>query len=277
MKTADRGQLFGEFLGVAGRTAVVTGGGVNIGRAICLRLGLLGVKTAVVYNSSDKSARAICEIITSAGGTASAFQADVSSEESVRALFESVVKDDRFGRVDILVNNSGVFSVSEQTGLAAAEWQRIFDINVKGIFLCSREAVRIMKKQPLLEGCSSRGVIVNIASINALHPGFGGTAHYDAAKGAVQAYTRSLAAELGPDAIRVNAAAPGLVDSEGLRHTAAGLAEMVEKRTPLSDSQQPDKLVSAQDVADTVLYLSSSLSSAVTGETVVVDRGYLLS
>ena len=267
----------GAGLGLAGKTAVVTGGAVNIGRAISLKLSVLGVKVVVVYNSSSGPALELCKEINNSGGTASAFQADVSDEQSVAALFKSVVKDDRFGRIDIMVNNSGVFSIYGQTELPAEEWRKIFDINSMGTFLCSREAARLMKVQEPYGNCRQKGCIINIASINALHPGFGGTVHYDATKGAVYAFTRSLAAELGPAAIRVNAVAPGLVDSEELRKNSAELAGMVEKRSPLGDAGRADIMVKAEDVANTVVYLASDLSSAVTGETVVVDRGYLLS
>ena len=124
-----------------------------------------------------------------------------------------------------------------------------------------------------MKGC---GAIINIASINAIHPGFGNTAHYDATKGAVYAYTRSLAAELAPQGIRVNAIAPGLVESDGLRREAAALAETVEKRNPLKLPSGTATLVEAGNVADAAVFLASNLASAVTGETLVVDRGYLL-
>ena len=266
----------GGCLGLAGKTAVISGGAVNIGGAISRALASYGVKTVIVYNSSSDSADSLVEEISAAGGTAAAFQADVSDEQSVEALFSRVEGDKRFGRIDIMVNNSGIFSMSDQTKLPAAEWQRLFNVNTLGTFLCAREAAKLMKKQQPGQDETYRGAIINIASINALHPGFGSTVHYDATKGAVYAFTRSLAAELGPSGIRVNAVAPGLVDSEGLRETAAPLAEMVEGRNPLLGADGSRKLVAASDVADTVVYLASRLASAVTGETVVVDRGYLL-
>ena len=113
-------------------------------------------------------------------------------------MFEAVAADERFGNPDILVNNSGIFSMSEQTELPAAEWQRLFNINAMGTFICAKEAAKRMKGAEPADGKGSRGVIINIASINAIHPGFGMTVHYDATKGAVYSFTRSLAAELGP-------------------------------------------------------------------------------
>jgi NAD(P)-dependent dehydrogenase (short-subunit alcohol dehydrogenase family) len=207
--------------------------------------------------------------INNNGGTAEAYRVDISKEKAVEALFEKIASDPRFGRIDILVNNSGIFSSSLQTELSAAEWQRLFDVNVKGLFLCSREAARQMQT-------TGGGVIVNLASINALHPGFGMTAHYDATKGAVAAYTRSLAAELGPLGIRVNAVAPGLVDSAGLRASSPELADMVEERNPLRNRAGKSSLVHAEEVADAAVFLASHMARSITGEILVVDRGYLL-
>ena len=267
---------FGTSLGLAGKTAVITGGAVNIGRAVTLKLASLGVKTIIVYNSSTAEALELSKDINFSGGTAYILQADISDENEVESLFNRIKEDERFGKVDIMVNNSGIFSISEQTDLPASEWQRLFNINTMGTFLCSREAAKLMKQQESSSQQRFRGVIINIASINALHPGFGRTVHYDATKGAVYSFTRSLAAELGVYGIRVNAVAPGLVDSEALRSESGALAETVEKRNPLLTADGKQALVTAADVADTVVYLSSDLASAVTGETVVVDRGYLL-
>ncbi len=276
MKHLNLNSGMGENLNLAGKTAVITGGAVNIGKAVSTRLSTLGVKTVIVYNHSAAEAVELSKEINFSGGTSAAFQADISDEFQVEALFKSISQDDRFGRVDILVNNSGVFSLSEQIDLPASEWQRLFNINVMGTFLCSREAAKLMKMQPVLEDGNCRGSIVNIASINAVHPGFGKTVHYDATKGAVLSFTKSLAAELGPEGIRVNAVAPGLVDSATLRKDSAPLAEMVETRNPLASPDGTSRLVETGDIADTVVFLVSNLSTSITGEMITVDRGYLL-
>ena len=267
---------FGEAVGLAGKRAVITGGAGNLGGVMCRRLGAAGVKIALVYRSSGEAAAEVVEEINASGGTAAAFGADVSDEDAVVRLFAEVGSDERFGGVDILINNSALFSVCEQSGLAAAEWERIFAANALGTFLCSREAAKMMQREKSPKKFRCRGTIINISSTNALHPGFGGTAHYDASKGAVTAYTRSLAAELGPAGIRVNAVAPGLIDSAGLRRGASSLAEDVERRSPLADSQGAKHLVSAADAADAVMFLASDLAGSITGEVLVVDRGYLL-
>jgi len=264
-----------DFLGLTGQTAVISGGAVNIGKAISLRFAGAGAKTVIIYNSSSGPADELVSEIEAFGGTAAAFKADVSDERQVKILFEQIASDIRFGGVDIMVNNSGIFSMSRQAELPSDEWQKVFDVNVKGLFHCCREAARRMHGPN--SGKGHRGVIVNIASINAFHPGFGLTAHYDATKGAVVAYTKSLAAELGAEGIRVNAVAPGLVDSDSLRNYSAELAARVEQRNPLKAAGGENRLVSADDIAGAAVFLASDMAESITGETLVVDRGYLLS
>jgi NAD(P)-dependent dehydrogenase (short-subunit alcohol dehydrogenase family) len=186
------------------------------------------------------------------GEALSVFALDVLLEASVAILFESL------DSLDVLVNNSGVFTVGEQESLSVDDWDKVFDTNVKGLFLVTRMAIPLLKK-------SDAGSIINVASINAFHPGFGGTAHYDASKGAVVSYTKSLSAELGP-CIRVNAIAPGLLDAPYLHGDNDSIRKKFENRAILK------RLVQSSEVADCALFLSSA--SAITGEVVVVDCGY---
>ncbi len=241
-----------------GRTALVTGGAVNIGRGIVEAFHGAGARVAVGYHSHEEDAR---DVASSLGGNAHAVSIDVCSETSIEAAIAEV--ESRFGGLDILVNNAGIFSLLPQSELSTEEWDKIFKVNTRGVFLGAKAGAAAMRKR-------GGGAIVNIASINGFHPGFGNTAHYDASKGAVVAYTRSLAAELAPDKIRVNGVAPGLVDSEGLREFFPDLATMVEERTPSKT------LTTAKDVAQTVVFLASPAAQQMTGETLVVDGGYLL-
>jgi len=240
----------------------VTGGAVNIGRAVTLRLASAGASLAVIYHSDREEAEKLESELEESGVKHLLIRADLRKEKEIITAVEKTAK--HFGRIDILVNNAGVFGLSEQSTLSAKDWDYVFDLNVKGLFLMSREVLKTMEKH------GKGGSIINIASINGLHPGFGLTAHYDAGKGAVIAYTKSLAAEVAGKGIRVNAVAPGLVDSETLRKEAPVLAAKTEKRTPLQ------KLTAPEDVADTVLFLASSAAAQITGETIIVDGGYLL-
>lgn len=246
-----------------GKVAIVTGGAINIGKAISETLALAGAKVAIVYHHSETEANELSQQLDHAGMEHKIFNANLCEETEVIQMVEAVVE--HFGRIDVLVNNAGIFDLAMQHKLEKKGWDSVFDLNLKGLFLVTREVLKTMMKQA--EG----GVIVNIASINGMHPGFGRTAHYDATKGGVIAYTRSLAAEVAEFGIRVVAVAPGLVDSENLRKYAPQLAEMVEKRTPLKRIAKPE------DVANTVLFLASEAASHITGEIVTVDGGYLLS
>ncbi len=238
--------------------ALVTGAAVNIGRGIAAGLAEAGARVAIGYHSHQTEAEALADQL---GDHGFAVALDVESEESIaRAMAQT---ESHFGGLDVLVNNSGIFSLFPQSELSADEWDRIFRVNVRGLFLTSKAAAPLMEKR-------GGGSVVNIASINGFHPGFGHTAHYDASKGAVVAYTRSLAAELAPHKIRVNGIAPGLVDAEDLRLHFAELAEMVENRTPLK------KLTTTDEIADLAVFLASPASRQITGETIVIDGGYLL-
>lgn len=251
-----------ELLSLKGKTAVITGGVVNIGKAISLRFAEAGANVAIIYFHSGNEIKELSVALKKLGAEYLMIKANLSDEKEVKSAFKQIAE--HFGSIDVLVNNAGIFGLSLQEDLSAEEWDNVFDLNVKGLFICSKEAIKDMKKK------QAGGVIVNMASINGLHPGFGQTAHYDASKGAVIAYTKSLAAEVASAGIRVNAIAPGLVDSEGLRAYAGELAQMVEKRTPLQ------KIASHEDIANAALFLASTISSHITGEVIVVDGGYLL-
>jgi 3-oxoacyl-[acyl-carrier protein] reductase len=175
---------------------------------------------------------------------------DVTSGDGLQAL--SAV-----GSVDVLVNNSGVFESYTEKEIPLSAWDKVFDVNIRGLH-------RVVQR--LLPVFAPSGAIVNIASINALHPGFGKTVSYDASKGAVVAYTQSLAAEIAP--IRVNAVAPGLLDAPYLHAEGNTVREQFESRALLG------RMVKPEEVAQAVLFEAEN--TAMTGQVIVVDCGYLM-
>jgi 3-oxoacyl-[acyl-carrier protein] reductase len=242
-----------------GKVAVVTGASKGIGASIARHLAAEGAAVVVDYVSSRADAERVVAEITRAGGRAIAVQADVARPADVTRLFAEAVN--AFGRVDVLVNNAGVYEFRPLGDITEEHFHKLFDLNVLGLLLASREAVRHFG----IEG----GSIVNISSIaSTLSPADASV--YSGTKAAVDAVTRSLAKELGPRNIRVNAVNPGMVETEGVH--AAGLDQsdfrkQVEAKTPLGRIGQP------RDVAPTVVFLASEDSGWMTGESLVIAGG----
>ena len=218
------------------KKVLVTAGRSNLGKAI--RKAFSDVGYEVFYTVSS----------TSKADTPEAIYADLTDEDSVVSALS------RFEKLDVLVNNAGIFTEGNTESLTSADFDKVMDINVRGLFLVTRTLL------PALTKCD--GSIVNIASMNALHPGFG-TSHYDASKGAVAAYTASLAEETG---LRVNAVAPGLIDVEGLHGTE------LEKRWA-SHTVRP-RMMEPAELASIVLFLAES--TGIYGQTILADNGYCL-
>ena len=242
-----------------GKVAVVTGASKGIGAAIAKQLAAEGSKVVVNFASSREGADRVVSEIRKSGGQAIAVQADLSKEDDVVRLFAEAKKE--FGHLDILVNNAGVYQFAPLDQIDAAHFRWHFDVNVLGLLLASREALSLF---PAEGGC-----IINISS--AVSTGrFPGAAVYSATKGAVDALTRALAAELGPRKIRVNTINPGMVETEGV-HTAgvAGseLQTHVESLTPLGRIGQPE------DISGAAVFLASSDSSWITGESFFISGG----
>jgi len=242
-----------------GKVAVVTGASKGIGASIARHLAAEGAAVVVDYVSSRADAERVVAEITRAGGRAIAVQADVARPADVTRLFAEAAK--AFGRVDVLVNNAGVYEFRPLGDITEEHFHKLFDLNVLGLLLASREAVRHFG----IEG----GSIVNISSIaSTLSPADASV--YSGTKAAVDAVTRSLAKELGPRNIRVNAVNPGMVETEGVH--AAGLDQsdfrkQVEAKTPLGRIGQP------RDVAPTVVFLASEDSGWITGESLIIAGG----
>ncbi|MEO8696124.1 MAG: SDR family NAD(P)-dependent oxidoreductase [Acidimicrobiales bacterium] len=256
-----------ELVSLRGRVAVITGAGSGIGRACALRLAQAGA-SIVAGDVHGGAAEDTAARVRDAGGNAIAVTVDVRDDEQCRALASEAVT--ALGQIDIVVNGAGIFPPTPMFDMTVEAWDRVLDINARGTFLVSRACATHMKG----------GAIVNIASKSAIQPTVG-LAHYAASKGAVVMLTKSLALELAPLRIRVNAIAPGAVDTEGAMATAAAFAESagvdlseIKKaycaRNPVGRECEPD------EIARVALFLASPLSSYVNGETILTDGGHLL-
>jgi 3-oxoacyl-[acyl-carrier protein] reductase len=244
---------------LAGKVAIVTGASKGIGAGIAKALSTEGASVVVNYALSRKGADRVLAEIADAGGNAIAVQAAVSDPEEVKRLFTETKK--AFGKLDVLVNNAGVFKFEPFEAITVAEFRRQFSINVLGPMLTLQEAIR----QFGFEG----GRVINISSLAGSHS-MPNAALYSATKAAVENLTQGLSAELGPRNIRVNAIAPGYTRSEGTE--AAGL--LSEERIKRYVSVTPlGRLGEPQDIAAVAVFLASDASSWVTGETIRVGGG----
>ncbi|MEO2139180.1 MAG: SDR family NAD(P)-dependent oxidoreductase [Thermoleophilia bacterium] len=253
-----------DLMRLDGRVALVTGAGRGIGRAIAMRLAEAGAAVAVADLDAD-AALQVTEAVRAAGGTAEAAPADVSDEADVKTLVRAC--GEQMGGLDVLVNNAGIFPMRPVLEMATADFDRVLSVNLRGAFLCTREAALAMVEQ------GRGGSIVNVTSVDALHPSMVGLAHYDASKHGMWGFTKNVALELAPHGIRVNAVAPGGVLTEGVREMGAGTDEVVAafaERVPLQRMGDPD------DIARAVLFLAVPMSAYMTGSQVVVDGGLLL-
>ncbi|MGI2336573.1 MAG: 3-oxoacyl-[acyl-carrier-protein] reductase [Dehalogenimonas sp.] len=244
---------------LAGKTAVVTGAGRGIGRAVALQLAAEGA--AVVLNSLSDSADKVAAEINLAGGTAVAVRGDVSRTDDVAALINAAVTS--FGRLDILVNNAGITRDNLLLRMNEEDWDTVLDTNLKSVYLCCRAALK-----PLLKSRGS-GRIINISSIIGLS-GNAGQANYAASKAGIIGLTKSLAKELASRQITVNAVAPGFIVTDMTAGMSEEAREALVKRIPLGSLGTPE------DVAATVVFLASEEARYITGQTLTVDGGMTL-
>ncbi len=241
-----------------GKVAVVTGASKGIGAAIARALAQEGAAVVVNYASSRAGAEAVVDAISAAGGKAVAIQGDVTKAAEARGLIEAAVA--RFGRLDVLVNNSGVYEFAAIEEVTEEHYRRLFDVNVLGVLLTTQAAAR-----HLGEG----GSIVNISSVAATLP-VPTASVYSGTKGAVNTISSVLANELAPRKIRVNVVSPGYVVTEGTRAAGVTGSEMeagMVAQTPLGRAGQPD------DIAGVVAFLASDDARWVTGEVINVGGG----
>jgi 3-oxoacyl-[acyl-carrier protein] reductase len=243
-----------------GKVAVVTGASKGIGAAIAKALGAEGASVIVNYSSSKAEGEKVAKEIASDGGKAIALQANVAKATEIERLFAEAKK--AFGRLDILVNNAGIYEFGPLENLTEEHFHKQFNLNVLGLLLASQAAAKQFD--------GDGGTIINISSVVSTLAIPGGSV-YSGTKGAVDAITRSLAAELAPKKIRVNAIRPGMVETEGTHSGGimeSDMRKQVEAQTPLGRIGKP------QDIASMAVFLASTDSSWMTGETLLISGGY---
>ena len=243
---------------LAGQVALVTGASRGIGASIARELAQAGAKVVVNYASSPAAAEAVVAEIQAAGGQAWAHQANVAEEDQVEALVKAVLEKE--GRLDVLVNNAGITRDGLLMRMKSADWQSVIDLNLSGVFLCTRAVSRAMLK-------ARSGRIINITSVVGLM-GNPGQANYSAAKAGVIGLTRSSAAEFASRGVTVNAVAPGFIESD---MTAELDKEPILKAIPLGRMGQPS------EVARAVRFLAADPAAAyMTGQVLQVDGGMVM-
>ena len=244
---------------LAGQVAVVTGASRGIGRAVAIALAAAGAQVVVNYARSSTAADEVVAEIVTAGGSAVAIQADVSQADQVDGLINGTLK--QFGRVDVLVNNAGITRDTLLLRMKLEDWQAVIDLNLTGVFLCTRAVAKIMLKQ-------RSGRIMNIASV-AGQMGNPGQANASAAKAGVIGFTKTVAKELASRGITANAVAPGFIETD--MTDDLGNTDEIRKFIPLGRFGQPE------DIAGMVRFLAADPAAAyITGQVFNVDGGMVM-
>jgi 3-oxoacyl-[acyl-carrier protein] reductase len=248
-------------LKLSGKRALVTGGGRGIGRAICLLFGRLGAQVAVNYLQDARAARETADAVRAAGGEAFEVQADVSDPDAAERLVSDAVR--RFGALDVLVVNHGIWKRAPIDAMTAEQWDETLAVNLRGAYAVCHHAARHMIPR-------RGGAMVLIASTSGQR-GEAHYSHYSATKGALLSFTKSLAVELAPHGIRVNGVAPGWVETDMTREALAGPGSAQALRAiPLGRAGRPE------EIAGPVAFLASDLASYVYGEILSVNGGAVM-
>lgn len=262
-----------KLLSLSGKVAVVTGGAMGIGRGIVSRLAEAGAKV-LIADTNEEAAQETAQKLSSNSWEVEMVRTDVSNEEDVKRM--AGVCQDKFGSIDILVNNAGIYPSEPLAKMTGADFEKVMHINLRSVFLTTKYVSEVMKQQ------GRGGKIINITSVDAIHPSMVGLAHYDASKHGVWGFTKNSALELAPYNIWVNAIAPGGIQTPGVSAMQTGApqasAELLKKQTEAFMAKIPmRRMGEPDDIGKVALFLASDLSSYMTGEQVVVDGGVLLS
>ncbi|MTI47696.1 3-oxoacyl-[acyl-carrier-protein] reductase [Sporosalibacterium faouarense] len=243
-----------------GKVALVTGGSRGIGKAIALKLASLGAKVVINYSSSDVKAKEVVEEIKGLGSDALAVKANVAKMDETKNLIEKAIE--KFEKVDILVNNAGITRDNLLMRMSEEEWDSVFNVNMKGTFNVTKSLIRSMIKQ---KNCS----IINIASVVGI-TGNAGQSNYSASKAGIIGFTKSIAKEVAKKNVRVNAIAPGFIETAMTDELSDKVKDEYMKNIPLKRLGKPE------DIANTVAFLASDMSSYITGQVIVVDGGMIV-
>ncbi len=244
---------------LSGQTVLVTGASRGIGRAVALTLAKEGAEVVVNYSNSPDKANEVVHLITSSGGKAYSLKANIAEEDAVKELMDSILE--KSGQIDVLVNNAGITRDGLLMRMKMEDWKSVIDLNLSGVFLCTRGVARSMIKQ-------KKGRIINITSVVGLM-GNGGQANYAASKAGVIGLTRSAAKEFASRGITVNAVAPGFISTDMTKDLEA---EQILSSIPLGQFGTPDQ------VAGVVRFLAADSAAAyMTGQVLQVDGGMVMS
>lgn len=262
-----------EIINLSGKRAIVTGGAKGIGKGICYRLAEAGA-SLVVADLDETAAQATAQELSGQGWKAVPFTVDVSDEGQVQAMVQFCVQ--QFGGLDIMVNNAGIYPPKPIAQMTKAEFEKVHTVNLLSVFMTTKYAASAMKQ------AGNGGRIINVTSIDALHPSMVGLAHYDASKHGEWGFTKNAALEYAADKIWINAIAPGGITTPGVEamqsanQPPAGtdpkaMIEAFMAKIPMHRMGEPD------DIGKVALFLASDMASYMTGAQIVVDGGALLS
>lgn len=244
-------------MSLKGKTALVTGGSRGIGRSIALALAKEGANVVINYTSNEESAAKVVQEIESFDVKAMAVKANISKAEDVKEMMDKI--EESFDGIDILVNNAGITKDNLFVRMKEEDWDQVMDVNLKGIFLCTKAVVRKMIKQKY-------GRIINMSSVVGV-AGNPGQANYCASKAGVIGFTKSLAKEIASKDITVNAIAPGFIETDMTKVLPESVRESMIEAIPMKKYGKPE------DIANLVVFLSSDNSSYITGQVIHVDGG----
>ncbi len=251
-----------ELLNLSDKVAIITGGAMGIGQGIALRLHQAGAKLVIADFNQEAGEATVTQLNTARPDSSIFVKTDISQNSDITALVAKTTES--FGKIDILVNNAGIYPFQPLAVMTEEDFMKVINVNLKGTFLCTKYVSEQMIKQ------GQGGKIINITSIDALHPSMIGLAHYDASKHGMWGFTKNVAIELAAHKIYVNAIAPGGIATPGATPVDKAVTDAFTAKIPMKRMGEPD------EIGKVVLFLASDMSSYMTGEQIVVDGGALL-